>query len=1111
MLAAGSAFSTTGALANSYTGMLNTGELHIQLPALQTSLGAGQVYVQDAWSAPAGTQFAAFAYTAGAFTAQEQDVTGGLSVGFKGSGGSAPTDVNFPWTDDCSITEQDAPRVWVNGGGDPGVDYGAQGNCSTSGSTGGWNYTNSEIDSNNPQVDPASEYRTLTLSVWCARDSSCSEDDSAGGAVTNLSGYIDDPNSHPSGEASWTTSVNAGSWYQTDTSGPALSVSASDPAGVCAIGVKWSGPTAYYTQATDDNPGTENPGSPVGSEFDSVAPCGGNSASRTVTMPSGIASGTYSLAIVASNPGNWAGGSGLNTAPTIASYSSAIDVDDTTPGLAWVNNSSAWTANTTEDLDVTAGPSGVTSVTCTDGGGSVAPTLISGSTSGSGTTVWSVPMTDTAGANSVSCSAPNGDVNGALTGNSPAATFNVDTTVPVVSFADLGYTSGDWTNQSQTITVNVAGGRSGIKGISCLVDGDSVSMGGADANQVSVAGDGPHVVDCTAVSGTGVTGSNTFSVNIDTHQPSLTFLVNGAAPSSDWLSGTPVVTVIGGETGGILSGIKQISCSVDGGTPFTLFGISAASDYTSSFELQQNGADEVSCTGVTVAGTTQATPSTVTANVDNPNYSPDPSALIDGGHDPFSDGPSQSQWYRTPQSVTITADDTGGPAPIASISCKGALTGTWPLSSLNTDAQGGERITVTVSAPGGDLSCTAQDAAGNVYVLGSYLFQIDDTPPTGYFLPQNSWPEPDEIAIHATDAGGSGVAVVRVYGQSATVDAGQPQLVGDAQYDAASHSYLVTVPDGIAPWVAENWTFYANVIDVAGNQGQITSTQDGSTEDLSLPLRDYTSVSAAAQRVTATAEPAIPTALAAAALGGSAQSGSLARASLARSVRTPVAADSAGATIASVKTKARKPSGTKARKPAGHVLTVHYGKAVTVTGVLKDLARGGRPIVGAKVLIYQEIVGAKAYAKLGSAKTKANGRYTYRVKPGASRTLYVVYSGTELLRPAASDLQEKFGGKLTVGASGITAGAKLIVTGAVKGGHIPSGGLSVTIDYRQVGAPGSGTLGTVRTNGKGRYRFTQHFATATRGLVYELWAVVPKQAKWPYLKAMTKRLIRHVR
>jgi hypothetical protein len=854
----------------------------------------------------------------------------------------------------------------------------------------------------------------------------------------------------------------------------------------------------------------ENPGSPVGNEFDSITPCGGSSAGATVTMPAGIASGAYSLAILASDPGTWAGGSGLSNAPTIASYSNAIDVDDTTPSLGWASNSSAWTASTTENLDVTVGPSGLTSVTCTDDGGSVAPQLISGSTSGSGTTVWSVPMTDTAGANSVSCRAANGDANGALSANSPPATFNVDTTVPTVSFADSGYSAGTWTNASQTVTVSATAGPSGLapNPIKCYVDGQGATLNAQD--QVTIGGSGQHVLSCQATSATSITSPFTnYDVNIDTHQPALTFLINGAAPSSAWLSGTPVVTVIGGENGGILSGIEQISCSVDGGAPVTLSGIDAVSDYTSSFELQQNGADQVSCTGITVAGTTQTTLSTVAVNVDNPNYSPDPSDLIDDGRDPFSNGPSQSRWYVTPQSVTITADDTGGPAPISSISCKGALSGTWPISSLNTDAQGGEQITVTVSAPGGDLDCTAQDAAGNVYVLGSYLFQIDDTPPTGYFLPQASWPEPDEIAIHATDTGGSGVAVVKVYGQSATVDAGQPQLVGDAQYDAATRSYLVTIPDGIAPWVAGNWKFYANVIDVAGNQGQITADQNGTTEDLSLPLRDYTSVSAAAQSVTATVEPAIPTALAAAALGGTVTGGSLAHSSQAVTAAGPsVTVDGPPATVARVKTKARKP---KPRKPAGHVLTVRYGKAVTITGMLKDLARGGRPIAGAEVLIYQEVVGAQAYAKLGSAKTKANGRYTYRVKPGASRTLYVVYPGTELLRSAASDLQEKFGGKLTVGASAITAGARLIVTGAVKGGHIPSGGLSVTIDYRQVGAPGSGTLGTVRTNRKGRYRFTQHFATATRGLVYELWAVVPKQAKWPYLKAVTKRLVRRVR
>ena len=67
--------------------------------------------------------------------------------------------------------------------------------------------------------------------------------------------------------------------------------------------MEWS--DAYYTQATDDNPEMENPGSPGADEFDSITPCGGSSAGVAVTMPAGIASGTYSLAILASNPGNW--------------------------------------------------------------------------------------------------------------------------------------------------------------------------------------------------------------------------------------------------------------------------------------------------------------------------------------------------------------------------------------------------------------------------------------------------------------------------------------------------------------------------------------------------------------------------------------------------------------------------------------------------------------------------------------------------------------------------------------------------------------------------------------------------------------------------------------
>jgi hypothetical protein len=161
--------------------------------------------------------------------------------------------------------------------------------------------------------------------------------------------------------------------------------------------------------------------------------------------------------------------------------------------------------------------------------------------------------------------------------------------------------------------------------------------------------------------------------------------------------------------------------------------------------------------------------------------------------------------------------------------------------------------------------------------------------------------------------------------------------------------------------------------------------------------------------------------------------------------------------------------------------------------------------------VYQQLSGSHTYSRVGSARTNTAGAYRYRVKPGANRTLYVLYPGSSLLRPAASELPEHSSGSVSLEASSIRAGGRLVITGQVQGGHIPRGGLEVTIEYRQLGAPGSGTLGTVRTDRHGRYAFSQYFAPSTRGLAYELWAVVPRgQSGWPYLGAATAHVIRHV-
>ncbi len=478
------------AWANQYTGMLNAGTLSMANPGTDITgwqgyasgtvdpVSTNSTFANDSWTAPSGTQFGGFAYTAAWFESLTVDSTGALSIGFVGSGGSAPTDLNFPWTGDCSVTEQDSPREWVRNGSQAGAVPGYSPTCSTSGNTGGWNYNNAEIESLAPSVDPQVSYSTLSLRGWCARDNTCNGDDIAAAQVVNLSAEVNDPDNQPTGSGGWTTQVSPSSWYQTDTNAPTFQVGASDPAGVCAMGLQFSGPASPYVQVTDNAPAMENPGAPVGNEFDSVQPCGSGGAAGSGAMPGGIASGTYSVAVVGSNPGNWQSGAGLSNAPTIASYANAINVDDTTPTANWVNAPTGWTSNAAETLDVTVGQSGLASVTCSDNGANVAPTLVSGSPGGAGTTAWSVP-TATNGVDAVSCAATNGDANGGLS-VTKTGSFDIDTVVPTVSFADPGYANGTWTNTSQAIVVSAAGGPSGIELLKCVVDGNQVTVSASD-------------------------------------------------------------------------------------------------------------------------------------------------------------------------------------------------------------------------------------------------------------------------------------------------------------------------------------------------------------------------------------------------------------------------------------------------------------------------------------------------------------------------------------------------------------------------------------------------------------------------------------------------------
>ena len=570
----------------------------------------------------------------------------------------------------------------------------------------------------------------------------------------------------------------------------------------------------------------------------------------------------------------------------------------------------------------------------------------------------------------------------------------------------------------------------------------------------------PHDLSCYAQSQTDETDQanpGTFDVAIDTDTPTISF--GGAAANGTWVSGTPTVVVTGGEqntaTGQaeILSGIASIACTVNGRSVRTP---PLDSGYATSFELTANGANDISCVPTTVAGTV-GQQFTETVDVDNPandcSGSCDltvygSSSLIDDGADPYSNGPSQTTWYRTAQPVTITANLPAGQAPVASISCSGALSGTWPMSNLNTDAAGGEEITVSVPPPGGQLTCTATDAAGNTYQLGSYQFEEDNTAPGGQF-DQLSASTPDDIQISVDDPGGSlasGVGYVHVYATNTSsgnvYDLGLAHLVS-----SRSDVYDVNLDDADAP--AGTYRFDAEVGDIAGNTADLTAGPQGSTTVWQLPLRDNTELTMTADGVNGAVDNAVPGALqpdvpntstSLAGVGSTlepvAAHGSIrgrvgeapSRPALGQTehgpqgpARLPEASKRAKCGSAAEGKSSKRKSGkakTAACKRAGSaaVVTVGYGKRLVISGTLRDLKASKNSIAGATVDVWAQVAGNKP-SLIGHTKTNAKGAYRFTARSGATRNVYVTYAGTRKLRAAVTQIEERFTGRVTISAT----------------------------------------------------------------------------------------------
>jgi hypothetical protein len=819
-----------------------------------------------------------------------------------------------------------------------------------------------------------------------------------------------------------------------------LTVGASDPGGICTLSVyMWNGAWGIFNNNnavpnTPFNPGDANDALGSGGQngqFTSMT-CGATS--RSLTFVSGwenanyglgqLPSGCYYIDAVAQNPAQYVSGqysSVLNNA--------TICVDTTAPTatISSQADQSTWYA-TPQEITVNASEpySGVQDVVCTGGG--------------IGTqTFTSLPATFTVsqvGRDTVTCTPVS---NVGTTGDSVSYTVNIDTQTPNVAFSGA-QSAPAWLTGSPV--VGAAGGEtiaaSGIASVSCSAanqtTGQQFGAGNGSGADTSFAlrADGEYHVTCTATTVAGLSGSASENLQVDNQLPTVTFA--GAAPAPAWNNGSPNVLAAGSEAVP-LSGIRSTSCSVDGRPPTS--GAGAVGD---TAQVIGDGPHIVTCSSISGSGV-QGPPSSETIQVDDstPTLS-------------YSDGPSQTAWYRSAQSITVSASNPGG-SGISAIQCSvDGTTKTYPNSG-STDAAA-ESQTVTVDPPGGNLVCNALNGAGSWSGTHAWTFEIDAQPPSGYFLPQDP-NNPTVVELQLADDP-SGIASVTI------------ELDGNAlptTYNATNGIAVASVPDNGS--IADGThTLAAVVTDVAGNSATITHAVDLQSASLTLPLRVVTQLSAV---LTAAGQPQV--------------------------------AATAQIASASKPTPRRRWLRLRFREP-GHV----RGRLITADG---------NPVAHANIVIVDTVpAGAAPSRQVGSATTDRRGDWSWTIPPGPTRAFTFLYQGTAVMRTSSATAAVHVAGhQLLEVPKRLIAGTVMRIRGRVEGGWIPSGGVLVQLWYRVRGQLGgwSPFAHVIHTDRHGRWRIAIPITARSKGYVYEFRAVSVQQAGWPYLGASSPVVTRQVR
>jgi hypothetical protein len=393
--------------------------------------------------------------------------------------------------------------------------------------------------------------------------------------------------------------------------------------------------------------------------------------------------------------------------------------------------------------------------------------------------------------------------------------------------------------------------------------------------------------------------------------------------------------------------------------------------------------------------------------------------------------------------TTVTANAiAAGPSGIGGQNCTaGGQTTFYPGGTAHVPVAGSGTVPV---------SCSAVTGAGVEGPPGQINVFLDNSRPTGYWRPIQWATDPRHIVLHVADSE-SGVAGGQI---SLKWPDGTIHPL-PTTFDAAAGSLTGFVDDDHLQ--AGTYEASAVVTDNVGNQATIASQLDGTPLFVPIPLRTPTQLL----------------------VGNTAK--------LDRRCAT--------------KGRVKKCSVTAEPAGAGR-LTLSAGQEGTISGVVET--GSGQPIADAPVQVSSA---PKGYASAIAATLRAgpDGRFTYRLPAGPSRTVTFTYPGTAVLHDASGGAAVSVRGSSTFQMNKTSAppGGWITFSGRVRGGYIPPGGALVQLQFKDFGVWNQ--FGPViHTDRRGRWSSTRELQAGAALQTYEFQAVLVRENGWPFLPAKTR-------